>query len=222
MAKQSVLQLGRGANGYSISDNCYRICAKSGVIGAAAAANSIFFSMRPGTPDSPEFPAVVTIQKIRLQYTTITAFTVPVTAGRSLAIGTSQSGATAAGGTLISSPFNKGGGFETSVLDSGLDGQIMMATTAPLSGVTLQAGQPRFAELSLAGYGAAGATVDKTWDLSCNDADPLIIATQATGRFANYEQLVLFNPAAMDAAGTFEIVLELDVCELPENFPFPS
>ena len=222
MSKQQILQLGRGALGYFISDNCYRVCVKTGVIAAAQPAESIFLTVCPAQLNAPPGPAIVAIERIRVQYTTITAFTTPVTAGRSLAFAASQSGPNATGGTLLESPVNKGSSFETSYLDDGFGAQVMVADTAGLGNVTVQANRPRFAELSLAAFGAAGATVDKTWEFSCSGADPLIIGTGGGGHYNTTRTLVLFNPAAMDAAGTFEVLVEIDVCELPQTFPFPS
>ena len=60
----------------------YSIAAQSGTIAAALAANASVFAMRldPGTT------RIAHIERIKIQFTTIVAFTVPVTAGRRLAV----------------------------------------------------------------------------------------------------------------------------------------
>lgn len=218
MSKTSVLTRMRGLPGYNNGDNCCRISMKTGTIAAALAANSVLFSTRPG--DGGSVPQVGFIEKIRVQYTCITSFAVPIVAGRSLAfaVGTGTPGS----GTALVRPFNKGNAFFTSTFGTTGFGETFIADTAGLAGVTVSLPDRRLAELSLTGFGTAGDVADVTFNLSGDDNAPVCISTNADAdHIAGLAQLVLFNPVAMDAGGTFEVVVELDVCELPPNFVIP-
>lgn len=221
MSKQAILQLGRGANGYNIADNCYRVSLKTGVIGADQAANSCFFSLRPGFQEGVgAYRGISCVTRIRIQYTTIAAFTTPITAGRSLAIRESQSG-NPTNGTRLDIPFFKGYGRPDTSLLQYLNGGAYISTTVPLD-VTPRANIGNLLELSLTGLGAAGSSVDRIWDFGCDGSDPIVLSGNSGPFQAGCAQLVLFNPVLMDPGGTFEVLVEADLCELPNNFAFPT
>lgn len=208
MSQQSILQLVRGQNGFRPGDCCYRYSASTGVIAAGLAANGVVFGMLAGQPGNGLHGY---IERIRLQYTCITAFGTPITAGRALAIsGPTAGGLSFSGGTNVI-PFEKGNSPNgASVFTAAAGGQCMIATTGALTGPVPDG--IRLATLSLAGAGNAGDVVDKTFDFTGDDTAPIAIDAFAGLR------LMVYAPQLMDATGTFQLVVEVDTNELPVNY----
>jgi hypothetical protein len=218
MSQQSIFGLIRGKVGARPGESCYRLSASTGVMAAGMAASGVVFAMRPAIPqDDTTFRGF--IERIRLQFTCITAFAVPITAGRALAIGGVQTGgANFTGGTVVE-PCGKGRETVDSVFSNvgfTTPGQVMIANTAALGGVTPQL-SPRLATLSLAAAGTSGAVVDKTFDFTGANTAPIdLLGSNDLGL------LTIYAPQAMDAGGTWELVVEVDTNELPRNLAKPA
>jgi hypothetical protein len=185
-------RLHAGGSGYSLVGS-------TGIMAAALAANSIVFAMR-ATPTPANSPARAPLQidAINLAFTTITAFTTPVTAGRALAL---YKGTVAlpTGGANISpiSKWTKNAG-----ADVGIEADVgRISTTATLTVGAFARGAQQHGLLDLAGFGAAGARVERFYPLT--EQQGSIILEPG-------ELLVVSNPAAMDAAGTWQLAIEID------------
>lgn len=177
----------RSINNYSVSN-------VTGVVAAALAANASVFAMRldPGAGAKLAF-----IERIRCQFTTIVAFTVPVTAGRRLAL-FRGAGAAATGGTAIATSARKDtSGGVSSEVDVVNGGDIRIATTAALgvAGITFEAEPIAIATLSH--IGAAGSHHEWIWEFAASEAAPIILQPG--------QLLAIRNPIAMDAGGTFQL-----------------
>lgn len=181
----------------------FGVAATTGTIGAALAAGSAVFTLRldPGSTRR------AFIERVRVEYTTIVAYTTPVTAGRRLGI-YRGSGAATAGGTSIAVAVAKHGIADTSECSVANGGDIRVATTAALTatGITWEATPLR--ELSLVHTGAAGAYRDVVWEFAGgSESQPIQL---------DPGQLIgIRNPAEMDAAGTWQIAVSVDWHEAP-------
>lgn len=164
----------------------------SGTVGAAIALNSCFFGMRLDLGSSLR----AFVDLIVLRYTTIVAYTTPVTAGRRLAI-FRGSGAGTAGGTTISTATPKSTGFSASEFDTASGGAMSIATTGALTvtGITFETAP--IAVVPLVHLGAAGAYGEFRFQF---DAPIQLEPGQLLG---------VRNPVAMDAAGTWQLGVEV-------------
>jgi len=214
MNHQTILQMARAALGSRVSDLCSRISMKTGVMAAALPINSVCFAMRPGSAAGID-TQVAFVENLRLQFTCITPFAVPVTAGRSLVVSGGGNSPATAGGTELVKPFFKQSGFDFSIFQQNIGGDVWISNTAALVGPTIKADN-KIAELALSGAGFAGSTVEKTFTFD----DPIAIS-RINSSYATNTDLVIFNPVAMDAVGTWELVVECDLVQLPGNFPLP-
>lgn len=187
------LRMPSGGGGYSYAGI-------TGTVAAALAANSSVFAMRL-SPAAGSIKAY--IRKLRVQYTTIVAYTTAVTAGRRLAL-FRGAGAAASGGTGVASSqlFAKDTNYAASQFDPASGGDVRIATTGALTvtGITYET-EP-FEVLTLIHVGAAGAFVEHTFEWNILGSLPLTL---------NAGQLIaLRNPAAMDAAGTWQIGVDVE------------
>ncbi len=175
----------------------YAIAEITGTIAAALAANSSVFAMRLD-PGAGAVKAV--IESIRVRFTTIVAFTTPVTAGRRLAL-FRGSGAAASGGTAVTVATPKDTVYPASEFDTASGGDIRIASTGALTvtGITFEAAP--FAVMPLVHVGAAGGFVEYVYEFDVRN-HPLEL---------NAGQLIAIrNPAAMDAAGTWQLAVEVN------------
>lgn len=183
---------------------------------AGMAANGVVFGLKIAQSSEVTFRGF--IERIRLQFTCIAAFTTPVTAGRALVIGGRQTGNTFTGGTQLD-PCPKGRETIDSVFSAfGHDfpGQAMIANTTALGGVTPLLTH-RLATMSLAHAGAAGAVVDQTFDFTGERTAPIdMVGSNTLGL------MTIYAPQAMDAGGTWQLVVEVDTNELPRNLISPT
>jgi hypothetical protein len=170
----------------------------TGTIGAALAANSPVFGMRL----DPSATVRAFIERVRLQFTTIVAFTTPVTAGRRLAL-FRGSGAATAGGTGIATAQRKHTAFgSTSEFDTANGGDLRIATTAALTvvGITFETEPLRM--MTLTHVGAAGGHYECIWEFHASENNPVVLEPG--------QLLAIRNPAAMDAAGTWTLAVNVD------------
>lgn len=154
----------------------------TGTMAAALAADAPVYALHSVAANTRR----VRILTVALEYTTIVAFTVPVTAGRKLVLG--KGTGTSAGGSAVAAPVTKrSAGEATSTADVS-----RIATTATLTGMTPTA---VYDEMTLVSVGAAGAEKDVIFDFS---DFPIELA-------AGESFLISNGPAAMDAAGTWQL-----------------
>lgn len=167
----------------------YSIAASTGTMAAALTGNAAFFAMRL----NPSANVACFIDRIRFQFSTVVAFTTPVTATRRIVV-TRGAGAAAAAGTAITTIARKSSLDADSQCQASQGGDMRISATAALTvtGITFEGAD--FASLSLVHVGNAGGFVENVWEFS--ESAPLILQPG--------EVLALRNGAsAMDAAGTW-------------------
>lgn len=173
----------------------------TGTIGAALTINSTVFAMRldPGAGKSAY------IERLRAVFTTIVAFTTPITAGRRLAL-FRGSGAATAGGTSISEATRKLSSSAASQCDVSEGGDIRIATTGALTvtGITYETNP--FRTMPLVHVGTAGAVYDRIFEFGNGETAPIILELG--------QLLAIRNPQAMDAAGTWQLSVDVDWFEI--------
>lgn len=201
MSRSEILSLARST--YGVNEQCTLVSSKSNVIAAAQPALSLFWSM--ATPNFLFSPVI--LERLRLQFTCVTAFATPVVAGRALAFCTLDGLPSAVGVSNNSSSIRK-----QTLFSEGFSAAPLMTSVSNLT----PTGAPPdlddvFAQVSLAGYGTAGAVYEKEWNWNTGSAAMVsLVPGQVIG---------LFCPAAMDAGGTFELVVEADFQGMPEDYP---
>lgn len=180
------------------SNRNFSIASTTGTMAAALGANSSVFVMRldPGAS-----PLNAYIDRVRLQYTTIVAYTTPVTGGRRLAL-FRGSGAAASGGTAIATVAKKDSTGNDSEVEAAQGGDARIATTAALTitGITYETNA--IAEFSLVHVGAAGGYCDCVYEATATETAPIILAPG--------QLIAIRNPAAMDAAGTWVLTVIIE------------
>lgn len=178
----------------------YAYAGITGTVAAALGAGSSVFVMRL-SPTAGSIKAY--IRKMRLQYTTIVAYTTPVTAGRRVAL-FRGAGAAASGGTGVSSGLvvPKDSNYAASQCDLASGGDIRIATTGALTvtGITYET-EP-IDLMTLVHVGTAGAYVEHTFEYNILGGAPLTINPG--------QVLAVRNPAAMDAAGTWQLGVDVE------------
>jgi hypothetical protein len=183
------MQIGRG--------NAYAISNATGTIGAAVTANNSFFVMRL----SPSATVRAYIDRIRVQYTTIVAYTTPVTANRRLAL-FRGSGAAAGGGTGTLAVAKDTTAFPVSQCMTANGGDARIAATGGLTvtGITFESDPIR--TMSLVHVGNAGNYAEALWESHAGESYPIVLNPG--------QVLAIRNPAAMDAAGTWQMAVNVD------------
>lgn len=170
-------------------------------VAATLASGAAVFTMRNDASSSKR----VFIERIRLGYTTIVAYTTPVTAGRRLhLVRSTASSANPSGGTAIV-PVAKDSTDPDSECSTAGGGDTRISTTAALTvtGTTWDTNVLR--TLPLVHVGAAGAFVEYIIDVAASESAPIILEPgQALGLIAG---------AAFDAAGTWQLAVNVDFHE---------
>lgn len=173
----------------------------TGTMAAALASGAAVFTMRNDASSSK----LVFIERIHLRYTTIVAYTVPITAGRRLHfVRSTVSSANPSGGTAIN-PVPKDSTHTDSECSTAGGGDTRIATTAALTvtGTTWDTNVIR--TISLTHAGAAGALLEAELGLHAADSAPIILEPgQALGIIAG---------SAFDAAGTWQLAVNVDYHE---------
>jgi hypothetical protein len=178
--------------------------AVTGAMAAALAANAAVYAMRL----NPGATKKVRIHRVCLQWTTIVAFTAPITAGRRLAIFRAV-GAAAAGGTALGVTSERDSLSPPSQCDIAQGGDQRIASTGALTvtGVTFEVSP--FKVISLSHVGAAGAFFEQVIEFDDDSGGPLILNPG--------ELMVVRNgTAAMDAAGTWQLAVNVDWTEIDD------
>ena len=178
--------------------NAFSLSSITGTIAAALGANSSIFAMRfdPGAGNKKAY-----IERIRITFTCIVAFTVPLTAGRRLAI-YRGSGAAASGGTALATVAKKHSISADSEIEAAQGGDARIATTGALTitGITFETND--FATMSLVHVGNAGNFLEEIFEFSAAESAPIVLEPG--------QVMAIRNPAAMDAAGTWQASVRID------------
>lgn len=176
----------------------YGVGSVTGTMAAALASGGTVFAMRNDAGSSLR----VFIERIRLQYTTIVAYTTPITAGRRLhLVRSTASTANPSGGTALI-PVPKTSTHGDSECSTAGGGDCRIATTAALTitGTTWDTAPIR--SVPLTHVGAAGAFQEFLLEFSAAESAPIILEPgQALGIVAG---------AAFDAAGTWQLGVNVD------------
>lgn len=174
----------------------FAIAAKTGTIAAAAAAGAAVFAMRV----NPGSTKKVYVDTIKLRYTTIVAYTVPITQTRALVI-TRGAGAASSGGTAIAVATKKDSNYSVSETDTTLGGDARISTTGALTVTGLTWEATNFGEMTLAHVGTAGAFYEHVYEFATRDHPIELNPGEVLG--------VRVGANAMDAAGTWSLGIEV-------------
>jgi hypothetical protein len=147
------------------------------------------------------------IERIHVTFTTLTAFTTPVTAGRHLRLHRGAPTDPVAG---ANNPTG-GAAFVMAHKRSDLTETLAVgrvATTGGLTttGITFEAASQCMRRLSVAHAGASGAFYDEVWIFDGKEADPIVLLPG--------QLLGLLTGQAMDAAGTWQVSVDVDAVEI--------
>ena len=170
---------------------------------AALGANSTIYAMR----FNPSSSKMVRIHRIRLLWTTVVAFTVPVTAGRRLGV-FKGTGAAASGGTSLGVSPKRDTNSPSSQCDIAQGGDQRIASTVALTttGITYDA-QP-FKIMTLSHVGSIGNYGESIYEFDDDTGGPLILRPG--------ELMAIRNPVAMDALGTWQLGVNVDWTEIQD------
>lgn len=173
----------------------------TGTIAAALAQDSIVFAMLLGSAAPADYRAI--IKKIRLQYTTGTAFTTPVTLARRIGIfrGTASDPTSGFSDMTVL----KQSGNEASRFTLPFKGFIRIASTGALSVTGAALGANPIAQLSLAHVGASGGYAEALYEFT--QAFTVRDGIRDGVVLKPGELLAIKNPVAMDAAGTWQLMV---------------
>lgn len=175
----------------------YSMSVTSGTMAAALGAGAAFFVMRL----DPSSPVLAFIKRVRVQFTTIVAFTVPVTAGRRIGV-YRGSGAAASGATAVLDFLQTDSTRAPSQFATAEGGSVQVATTAALTVTSIVYEAVALRERSLVHVGAAGAHDDFAID-GLGDGAPLMVLQPG-------QLLAIRTVPAMDAAGTWAATISID------------
>lgn len=175
----------------------------TGVMAAGLVANSPVYAMRV----NPFGTRLVRVHRIRLHWTTIVAFTVPLTAGRRLAVFRGV-GAPAGGGVVLGVTSKRDTLSPTSQCDTAQGGDQRIATTAALTvaGITFEASPLKV--MPLAHVGGLGAATETVFEFDDDTGGPLVLRPG--------ELMAIRSPVAMDALGTWQLSVNVDWTELAD------
>jgi hypothetical protein len=198
--KSALVSLQQRGTAFSVSN-------VTGTIAAALAANSSLFAMRldAGAGNKDAF-----IERVRISFTTLVAFTVPLTAGRRLAVYRgSNAGVAMSGGTAITTVAKKHSLSPDSEFELAQGGDIRIATTGALTvgGAIFETNE--FATMSLVHVGNAGNFMESVFEFNASEGSPIVLEPG--------QILAIRNPVAMDAAGTFQVSVRVDWYEEDTN-----
>lgn len=182
--------------------DAFGVGAVTGTVAAALAANAAVFAMRM----DPSAGKNAYIERLRLQFTTIVAFTTPVTAGRRLSI-FRGSGAAASGGAAIATVAQKDSTSAPSECNTAQGGDVRIATTGALTVTGIAFEAVEFRTMSLVHVGAAGAFIESIFEFHATESAPIILQPG--------QLMAIRNPVAMDAAGTWQLGVGVDWYEAP-------
>lgn len=176
----------------------YGVVGVSGTIAAGLAQDSLVFALMCGQQAGVQASAQMKlwIDRLRIVFTTIAAFTTPITASRRLGIyrGAAGSGhALPTVGTALT-PVAKDLGAPATVASA-----FIAATGAMTPGSVTREANP-IMQLDLVAAGAAGARQEMVYELAAPYNAPQVIGPD--------QLLLVSNPVAMDAGGTWQLAVD--------------
>lgn len=176
----------------------YTVSGVSGTIAAALASGSAIYTMRNDASAARR----VFIERIRLQYTTIAAFTAPITAGRRLHLVRSTVSSANPSGGIALVPAAKDSTDGDSECSTAGGGDTRIATTGAIT-VTGTTWDTRVLRtLTLSHLGTAGAFMEMLLEFNASESAPIVLEPgQALGIVAGQ---------AFDAAGTWQLAANID------------
>lgn len=181
---KQVLPVNRGP-GFALS-------VETGTMAAALGANSVVFAMR-----APATGAVsVVVDRLHMAYTTIVAYTTPISPGRRLGVfRATNPGVEISGGADVHASIRQkdAAGVASSVAVASI------ATTAALTAGGLVLDAAPLAMMDLVSSGTAGARLEQIYELAAPKTEEWL--------FNPGEYIVISNPQAMDAAGTWQLAI---------------
>jgi hypothetical protein len=176
----------------------YAVSGVSGTIAAGLAQDSLVLALlcdpQPGI-SAANHKLGMYFDRLALAFTTIAAFTTPVTAGRRLGVYRASGGTAATGGTTLSVAKKDDVNAPPSVCTSAL---IAAAGALGADGIVHEA--TPIGTMDLTHVGAAGARQEFLFELAAPANAPIAINPG--------ELLVVSNPVAMDAGGTWQLTLK--------------
>lgn len=172
--------------------NGYSAAGVTGLVGAALGANSAVFAMRL----DPGSSVRAYIDRVRLQFTCVVAFTSPTTAGRRLAL-FRGSGAATSGGASMGDAVPKHTTNPASEFDVGSGGDLRIATTGALTATGITWEPSPIALMTLSHVGSANNYAETTFEFAASESYEVVLEPG--------QVLGIRNPAAMDAAGTWQL-----------------
>lgn len=203
-------QLYRGSYSSGIPERGQAGSALTGIV--AATADGTLWTLRYPESAAAVLPGHSTretkrlyVQRIHVQYVTLTAFTTPVTAGRALRLvrgaPTSGTASNPSGGSAFTMVRKRSGDDTTETLGVG-----RVATTAVLTttGITFESNPLQ--RMLLAQAGSSGNSYDEVWRFDGIEADPIYLLPG--------ELLAIATDSAFDAAGTFQLQIDVDAVEV--------
>lgn len=177
----------------------YSLAGITGTMAAGLVQDALVFAMR-AAPSPANGPARSPLQVdgLYLAFTTAIAFTTAVTLGRRLGIFKGTVASPTGGTALVPVPkrTNDAGG------DNGLEASPRIATTLGLTAGAFVRSADALGFLDLSAFGAAGARVEKYYPFLDSVDGPVVLEPG--------ELLVISNPVAMDAAGTWQLLVEAE------------
>lgn len=175
----------------------YGVVGVTGTMAAALAADSLVFAMLNGLQASAATSNQLRIylERLRLAFTTIGAFTTVIDAGRRLAVYRATGGVAATGGTALTVIPRDSTSQSSAIADARI--ATTAALTNPSADIVLN-GAP-IAQMDLTAFGAAGGRQEWTFDLAAPAGHEIVLQPG--------ELIVVVNPQAMDAAGTWQLAI---------------
>ncbi len=200
-------QLYRGSYASGIPERGQAGSALTGIV--AATADGTLWTLR--YPETSVMPGNSTretkrlyVQRIHVQYVTLTAFTTPVTAGRALRLvrgaPTSGTASNPSGGSAYVMVHKR------SDVDSETLGVGRVATTAVLTTTGLTFETAPLQRIMLVQAGSSGNSYDEAWRFDGIEADPIYLLPG--------QLLAIATDSAFDAAGTFQLQVDVDAVEV--------
>lgn len=179
----------------------YSVSGATTTVAAALASGAAVFTMRNDASSAK----LVFVERIRLQFTTLVAFTTPVTVGRRLhLVRSTVSSANPSGGTALT-PVPKDSTHTDSECSVAGGGDTRISTTAALTVTGTTWDTLPIRTIMLTHVGAAGAHHEALLEFSSSESAPIVLQPgQALGIVAGQ---------AFDAAGTWNLGVNLEFHE---------
>jgi len=192
-----------------VRGKAFCIGSSTGTMAAGLAANAQTFAMRL----SASAPVVAIIERVRLEYVTIVTYTTPIVNSRRFilikygGLVTAITGGTGLAGAGQINPKDGRSGSQESWFSNTNGGDIRITSTANLTITGGQVDSSAFADWSLANAGTAGNYKEFEYGISNNYINPIYVLPG--------QILLIRNPQAFDAVGTWQATITVDWHEVP-------